>query len=262
MKRFVFRVGIFGLVLYFAAVLPPRSLAVDSSARPEPAIQIRTVLSMMCALADSRIEGMANALTVAAQAQDTQSLEWDKLKPLLAAIQKRFGPANVWFARPDGSYFTVDKGLTDKNLKDRPYFPKVMAGETSVGELVVSRATGGNTVIAAVPIIKEGKTIGMLGASIYLEKLAQQLKKAAPLPAGVVFYALDSKGQIALHTQEGLIFQEAVQMGSPTLTEAVKHMLANPEGVVAYEFAGGRQKALFQTSAVTGWKFAIRFPAE
>jgi methyl-accepting chemotaxis protein len=137
-----------------------------------------------------------------------------------------------------------------------------MDGETSVGELVVSRATGGNTVITAVPIMKEGKTVGMLGASIYLEQLAQQLKKALPLPAGVVFYALDSKGQIALHTQEGLIFQEAMQLGSPTLTKAVKQMLANQEGVVTYDFAGGQQKALYETSALTGWKFAIRFPAQ
>ena len=262
MKRFVAQLGMFSLALSLAAFHPRSSFAADSSAKPERMIDIKTALSALSALADCRIEGMADALAVAAQAQYTQSLEWDKIKPLLAIIQKRFGPANVWFARPDGSYFTVDKGLTDKNLKDRVYFPKVMAGETSVGELVVSRATGGNTVITAVPVMKDGKAVGMLGASIYLEKLAQQLKKASPLPAGVVFYALDSKGQIALHAQEGLIFQEATQLGSPTLTEAIKQMQANREGVVAYEFAGGRQKALFQTSAVTGWKFAIRFPVE
>jgi Cache domain len=261
MKRFFAQLGMVSL-LSFAAFLPQSSFAADSSAKPEPVIDIKAALSALSALADCRIEAMADALAVAAQAQDAQSLEWDKVKPLLVTVQKRFGPANVWFARLDGSYFTVEKGLTDKNLKDRPYFPKVMAGEISVGELVVSRATGGNTVIAAVPIKKDGKVIGMLGASIYLEKLAQEIKRAAPMPAGVVFYALDSNGQIALHTQEGLIFQEATQLGGPSLTAAVKHMLANRDGVVTYEFAGGRQTALFQTSALTGWKFAIRFPAE
>ena len=261
MKRFVASIGMFSL-LSFAAFLPQSSFAADSSAKPVPVIDAKAALSALSALADCRIEGMANALAVAAQTQDAQSLEWDKIKPLLATIQKRFGPANVWFARPDGSYFTVDKGLTDKNLKDRAYFPKVMAGETSVGELVVSRATGGNTVITAVPVMKDGKAVGILGASIYLEKLAQQLKKALPLPPGMVFYALDSKGQIALHTQEGLIFQEATQLGSPSLTAAVKHMLATRDGEVTYEFAGGRQTALFRTSSLTGWKFAIRFPAE
>ena len=256
----------FVLLLSVAPAFYQDSLAADAvpqaSIKPERLVDIKVAFSALSALAECRIKSMFDALSVAAESQDIQSLDWARMKPLLAAVQARFGPANVWFARPDGSYFTVEKGLTDKNLKDRAYFPKVIAGETSVGELVISRATGGNTVIAAVPIKKDGKVIGMLGASIYLEKLAQEIKRAAPMPAGVVFYALDSNGQIALHTQEGLIFQEATQLGGPSLTAAVKHMLANRDGVVTYEFAGGRQTALFQTSALTGWKFAIRFPAE
>ena len=77
-----------------------------------------------------------------------------------------------------------------------------------------------------------------------------------------MFYALDPKGQIALHSQEGRIFQESTQLGSPTLTEAVHRMLAGRDGVVTYEFEGRQQKAIFQTSSLTGWKFVIRFPAE
>jgi C4-dicarboxylate-specific signal transduction histidine kinase len=262
MKHTLSRIGRLSLALGFSAIWAAFSLAEDVPAKPDRVVDIRVVLSALSALADRRMESMADALTVAARGQDVQSLEWEKMKPVLAAVEERFGPANVWFARPDGSYSTVEKGLTGMNLKDRPYFPKVMAGETSVGELVVSRATGGNTVIVAVPVMKEGKAVGALGASLYLDKLAQQLKKAAPLPDGVVFYALDGKGQIALHTHEGRIFQEAAQLGSPSLTEAVGRMLTTPEGVVTYEFESARQKAIYHTSALTGWKLAIRFPAD
>lgn len=201
---------------------------IQTIARPEHLIDIKAVLSGLSALTDSHIEAMANALTVVAESQDIRSLDWAQMKPLLSAVQERYGPANVWFARPDGTYFTVEKGLTDKSLKDRPYFPKVMAGEPSTGELVVSRATSGNTVITAVPIKKDGKVIGMLGASVYLDKLAQHIKTVIPLPAGVVFYALDSKGQIALHTKQELIFQEATKLGGTTLTAAVQQMLIKP----------------------------------
>jgi hypothetical protein len=262
MNHTLSRIGRLSLALGFSVLWAAFSLAGDASPKPERVVDIRVALSALSALADRRLESMADALTVAARGQDVQSLEWERMKPLLAVVEERFGPANVWFAQPDGSYFTVEKGLTGMNLKDRPYFPKVMAGETSVGELVVSRATGGNTVIVAVPVMKEGRAAGALGASLYLDKLAQELKRAAPLPEGVVFYALDGKGQIALHTQEGRIFQEAARLGSPSLAEAVRLMLASPEGVVSYEFEGGRQKAVYQTSALTGWKFAIRFPAQ
>lgn len=267
MKIPIARIVVISLVLSAAAVNQRDSLGADATtqtiiAKPERLIDIKAVLSGLTAFAERPIQDMARALTVVAGAQEIQSLDWAKMKPLLAAVQEHFGPANVWFARPDGTYFTVDTGLADKNLKDRPYFAKVMAGESSIGELVVSRSTGGNTVIAAVPIKKDGQVVGMLGASIYLDKLAEQIKTTTPLPKGFVFYALDTKGQIALHTEEERIFQEATQLGSPTLTKAVERMLASRDGVVTYEFEGGQQKAVFQTSSLTGWKFAIRFPAE
>lgn len=266
MKMPIARIVMIGLVLSAAMFNHRDSFGADATAqtnpKPERLIDIKVALSALTAFAECRIQGMGNALSVVAEAQEIQSLDWAGIKSLLAAVQERFGPASVWFARPDGSYFSVDKGLTDKNLKDRPYFAKVMAGELSIGELVVSRSTDSNTVITAVPIKRDGKVVGVLGASIYLDKLAQQIKKTTPLPEGVVFYAIDSKGQIALHTQEGRIFQEATQLGSPTLIEAVHRMLASRDGVVTYEFEGRQQKAIFQTSSLTGWKFAIRFPAE
>lgn len=262
MKAFLARMLIMGLILC-AGIFPQGDLrAAQDAPKPERLVDIKLALDTLSALADSHIEGMANALAVAATSQEVQSLNWAIMKPLLAMIQERFGPAVVWYAQPDGSYFTVDLGLTSKTLIDRAYFPKVLAGETSIGELVISRSTGSNTVIVATPIKEQGKVIGMLGASVYLDHLVQKIKKITTLPADAVFYALDTQGRIALHTQEGLIFQEAMHLGSPTLAEAVKQMLTNQEGVVSYEFAGGRQKAVYQTSPLTGWKFAIRFPAE
>jgi len=266
MRMPITRIVMIGLLLITAKFNQRDSLGADATAqtnaKPERLIDIKVALSVLTAYADCQIQGMASSLSVVAEAQEIQSLDWARMKPLLAAVQERFGPAAVWFARPDGSYFSVDKGLTDQNLKNRPYFAKVMAGELSIGELVVSRSTGADTVITAVPVKRDGKVVGVLGASIYLDKLAQQIKKTTPLPEGVVFYALDPKGQIALHSQEGLIFQEATQLGSPTLTEAIRRMLASRDGVVTYEFEGRQQKAIFQTSSLTGWKFVIRFPAE
>ena len=104
--------------------------------------------------------------------------------------------------------------------------------------------------------------VGILGASIYLDQLAEKMHNITTLPTEVVFYALDTQGRIALHTQQGFIFQEAMNLGSPSLTAAITHMLANPEGVVNYAFAGGQQQAVFRTSPLTGWKYALRYPAQ
>ncbi len=244
MKRSLNRIIISGL-----AVL---SLIAQAGAQtkttPERSVDVKVALSALTMLAESQITDMADALTVAAATEEAQSTDWDKIRPLLHTIEGRFLPANLWFARPDGSYFTLEKGLTDKNLKDRPYFATVLKGQTSIGELVVSKATGENTTIIAVPIKRQEKVVGIFGASVYLDKFGQRLAQAVSLPPDMVFYALDSKGKIALHSQNELVFQEATQLGGPTLAKAVAKMLATPEGEVAYSFAGGDQKAVYQAA--------------
>ena len=47
----------------------------------------------------------------------------------------------LWYVRPDGVYFTADKGLMARKVNDRFYFPRLMEGEPVVGELVISRTT-------------------------------------------------------------------------------------------------------------------------
>ena len=77
--------------------------------------------------------------------------------------------AAVWFVQPDGQFYTVEKGLTNLTLRDRQYFPRLMAGEEITGDLVISKTTGKRTAIVAVPIKKNGKIIGALGTSLAVE---------------------------------------------------------------------------------------------
>ena len=261
MKRYIAAIVITSLAALVIS-LPAHS---QPTSRPGPTTQrtvdVKVALSALTALTETRIKGMADALAVVAGTQEAQSGDWQKIKPLLAVFEGRLPSANLWFARPDGSYYTLEKGLTDQNLKDRKYFPKVMAGETSIGELVVSKATGSNTAIVAVPVTSNGKVVGILGASIYLAPLSNQLEKAIPLPADMVFYALDPEGRIALHSQEERVFQEAKLLGGPSLTKAIDQMLKTRDGQVTYDFAGAHQMAVYQTAPLLGWKFAVRFPA-
>lgn len=61
---------------------------------------------------------------------------------------------------------------------------------------------------------------------------------------------------------EERIFKEATQLGGPSLGDAVHKMLTTQDGEVTYEFEGAQQKAIYKTSKLTGWKFAIRTPAK
>jgi len=106
---------------------------------------------------------------------------------------------------PDGSYYVVGMGKTDKNIADRAYFPVVMSGRNTYSELVVSRSTGKKVLVVAVPVIREGDVIGALGISVFLEDLSEILSEELKLSDDMVFYAVTAENQIALHTDTEMI---------------------------------------------------------
>lgn len=246
--------------LAVVAVLFAISTVGAAQAQDNLTLDPRVGLNAYEALVEQRLAGAVDGLRTLAATDQVMSGDWDKIKGPLALFAKGApDAAAVWFARPDGSYFTVEAGLTGQNLKDRPYFPGLMAGQEVAGDLVVSKATGKRSAIFAVPVRRDGQVIGALGASISMEKVAAAIDAAIGFPPTVAFYALDREGKIALHRESALLFEFAGQLEGPSLKAAVDEMLAKPEGTVHYDFRGAQRTAIFKKSAATGWVFALRW---
>lgn len=226
----------------------------------DPAIDPKVALHAYSALVDLQFEDTRDALRILAATENAKSGDWQRIKgPLLLLAKSTPTNAAVWFARPDGTYFTVDAGRTAQNLKDRSYFPALMAGKEVASELVISKSTGKRSAIIAVPVRSKGRIVGALGVSVAMEKIAAFIDNKIAFPEGVTFYALDSHGQIALHRETPLLFEFAAQLGSPTLANAIMEMLSRPEGAVHYDFEGARRTAIFSKSTTTGWVYALRW---
>ena len=231
-----------------AAAVPPKGFELNA----------RVAVAAFAALAEAELDGALVGARTLAATQDAQSGDWDRIKGPLAAYAKAVpAAAAVWFARPDGSYYTVAKNLTDQNLADRGYFRGLMAGRSIEGTLVVSHSTGKKSVVIAVPIVVNGKTIGAIGVSTAVERLAARLDRQLQLPSNVTFYALNANGRTALHREDALMFDYPSALGSPTLAAAVKTMLTKPEGVVRYRFRGTERIAAFRHGPRTGWVFVL-----
>ena len=221
-------------------------------------IDARIGVSAAVALAEGHIKSVVHSLELLAVTKDARSGRWKRIQGLLTRFKEDQIPAVVFFALPDGSYYTVEKGMTDQNIEDRAYFPRVMAGNTTIGDLVVSKSTGKKVMVAAVPIRNEGRVIGALGASVHLEALSDLLTQQLQLPRDMVLYAIDGNEETtALHSVTRLIFEDPEKQGSETLSAAVKEMLSKDEGVVTYVFEGNRKKAVFKKSSLLGWRFAL-----
>lgn len=236
--------------------IAPRSIAAERAVTLDPAVGVNAY----AALVDQELAHTRSALRILAASENARSGDWNRIKGPLAMLAKG-APASaaVWFARPDGSYFTVEGGPTGQNLKNRDYFPKLLSGKEVFGDLVVSKSTGKRSAVIAVPVKAGGRIVGALGVSVAMEKVAALIEDRLHFPPELMFFALDGSGQIALHRESRLLFEFATGLGSPTLNEAVKEMLAKPQGVVHYEFEGAQRTAVFKRSDETNWVFGLRW---
>ena len=168
-------------------------------------LDTETGVSAAVSLTEARVEGLVTSMQVMASTDEVKSSAWDTMKPLLTEFENNSIPLVAWFALPNASYYTVDAGRQSGNLSDRAYFPKVMAGEVVIGDLVVSKSTGRQSMVATVPVKDGNEVIGALGISIYLDELSQSIVTDLGLSDDMVFYAVNADGVIALHSDADII---------------------------------------------------------
>jgi hypothetical protein len=233
----------------------------DNNAPTEPqdfVVEGRVALASLVALSDGHLQQVANHFQVLAATEDARSADWQRIKGALAAVEQVNVSGLFWFARADGSYWSVDQGQAAGNLTDRAYWPRLMAGQVVMGDLVASKATGKCSAIVAVPVRGENGTIvAVLGASVYLDSLSLLLKREIDLQPNQIFFSVDATPIGALQDDPEQIFLDPYDLGEPELEAAIREMLAESEGVVNYSFRGKERTVLYRKSTVSGWWYAF-----
>ncbi len=226
---------------------------------PSPCFEeyANTILSSFVSLTEQQIRAVERELVVLSATEEVKSADWDAMRSIMQTYQDSGLPGIVWFVLPNGNYYTVEKGLVGKNLSDRKYFPGLMSGRRMIGGLVVSKSTGRKSVIITVPVKQDGEVVGGLGVSVFLDVVSERIDDSLSLPGSMVFYALAPNGTTTLHRNTQLNFEDPREQGFESLRLAADKMLSNSEGEVTYEYAGNLRYAVYQTSALTGWRFAI-----
>ena len=214
-------------------------------------------LSAFAAYTDLRLGSIERTLEVVASTRAAKSGKWNETRNLLESYEQSEKGIALWYMLPDGRYYTVDKGPMGMKLSDRDYFPDLVSGRKVVGALVVSRSTGRRSAVIAVPVERAGKTVGAVGASVFLDTLAEQIGEMLSLGKGASFFALVPDGRTALHSKTDRHFLDPRELGSETLKKAAEEMLARDSGEVSYVYDNASKHAAFTTSKLTGWKYAI-----
>ena len=219
----------------------------------------QVALHSLMSLSDAHLQKMADVLAILAATDAVRSGEWERIRGPLTEAARTNVPAVLWFALPDGTYWTADGGRAAASLSDRPYFPRVLAGKTVIGELVVSRSTSRNSAIVAVPVRgRDDSVVGALGASVRLDSLSALVRREmGGLDGGLLFFAIDAEPLGALHSDRAMIFTEPMRLGDDAMRRAFREILSGREGVVTYTFRGSRRTVLYRRSPVSGWWYGF-----
>jgi hypothetical protein len=236
-------------------LLTVRAEAKTASVRLEPEVTLGAFTGMV----EDHLTGILRTEKTIAASAEARSVKWDEVKPLLDRFSQDLPTdATVWFMMPDGSYYSTAKGgLTDQNLRDRAYFPKLVAGQEVLGELVISKSTGQRSIIVAAPVIADGKVVAAVGVSVDVVKLAGVVDSSMTLPENAYFYALDANTKIVLHRYQTRMFKTVAEVGDESLGDAFKAVMGKEHGVFNYSLNGKKMASIFKKSASLGWYFFI-----
>ena len=243
-----------GSVILWTVVIPEICIAQSSAEK-----DAQSLLSVFMSYTDLRMRSVQQSLEILASTTEVKSGKWENMKGLLEIYQKSDGKMVVWYVLPDGRYYTVDKGLMDVKLSDRSYFADLMAGKRIIGSLVVSKSSGQRSAVTAVPVKEGDKVVGGIGASLFLDRLSEEIGSVLSLRPDAAFFALAPNGQTTLHLKTDRHFLDPRELGSETLKKTANEMLSKNAGESTYFFDNVNKKAIYQTSHLTHWKFAITF---
>ena len=140
-------------------------------------VEGRVALASLMALSDGHLLAIADHFQILANTDEARSADWERIRGPLGSVEDLNVRGLLWFALPDGSYWSVQGGSAAGNLSDRSYWARLMSGQIVLGDLVASRATGKSSAIVAVPVRGAGGDIvGALGSSVYLDSLSRTIR--------------------------------------------------------------------------------------
>lgn len=237
-------------VVALAFLLVGAVSAAEPSVSP-PTAGPGTTVNAAAHYVDSIFMNALGSLELIAATPEARGRDWNGIKRYLRQVEAGL-PGAYFFVLPDGNYYSVAKDYTNLNLRDRPYFESLFAGNQVKGFPIYSRSSGRKSALMAVPIVADGVVVGALGASVFLDDLYARLNRDLALPSGYTWFIMDADGNTMLDKDRDYIFMNALTQGSTSLQDAVSEALKSESGEMQYVL-GRARRAHYRKLPNMGW---------
>lgn len=241
----------------------------SSDTRENVSLWLRQTAEQCAETLHARLNEKLTALEILASYFATlDGLKDSQAMHFLSAAVRQQAIRRVSVITPDGTAYTV-KG-TSADVSDRAYFLRSMNGESNISTLIQSKFDGSDVFIISVPIMREGKVIGVIGGCF----------QSVDLQHSVNIEAFGGKGATLLLERDGDVVLRSTQAPFPLeknfftlaafnpksegtpLETLRKDMLGGRSGVLRYIYNGEVYYMSYKPVGINDWYVLSLVPGD
>lgn len=211
------------------------------------------------------VETLANTSTV-------RSLNWSVAEPYLRAEVKRIDEFFFFqITILNGSFSNTQVGRSNKNVKDRDYFQKALAGQSNISDPFISRSTGIPLIAIATPIWPNSGTnsspIGVFHGSVKVDRITKVVNSLRYGKKSYAF-ALNSQGQAIVHPDTALMSTlekpapSLLKIADRNLNAIAQQMVHKQQGIELMEIDGTKKYVAYVPLKEANWSLALVIPRQ
>ncbi|MEL7035647.1 MAG: ATP-binding protein [Cyanobacteria bacterium J06592_8] len=195
------------------------------------------------------------------------SMDWSVAEPYLQSeIQRSSDFHHFVYVNPDGSFYnTVDGLVMGKNIRDRLWVKKGLAGEANIYNPMISRLLGIPKLNIAAPIGSVENPVGVLSGGITTDKIFEVVSQLQYGKNSYAF-ALNSDGKAIVHPQTELM--STIEKPAPSLTQSsdlalaliAKKMVNRNQGIELVKIDNTRKYVAYIPLKEADWSVALVIP--
>ncbi|MEH2067232.1 MAG: ATP-binding protein [Nostoc sp.] len=213
----------------------------------------------------AEVQTLANTSTV-------RSLNWSVAEPYLKAEVKRIDEFFLFqIANPDGSYSNTKVGRSNKNIQDRDYFQKAIAGKSNISDPFISRSTGIPLIAISTPIwsnsFSSSSPIGAFQGNVKVDRIAGVVN-SLHYGANSYAFALNSQGQAIVHPNSTFIStlekpaSSLLKINDRNLNAIAQRMVNKQQGIELMEIDGTQKYVAYLPLTQANWSVALVIPRQ
>lgn len=202
---------------------------------------------------DGKLEKWKTQLEILAATDIVKNLDYVQFKQYIASRNDIFKEYEMFLIADKTGAYKATAG-SDGNISDREYFPRVMSGEFTISEPVMSKATGKPIIVIAAPVKNSNNdVIGIVAGTMELTGLSEMVSSEKFGKTGYA-YMVAKDGLLIAHPDKSKIFKENIITGdNQSLAETAKKAINGEDGVGYYTYNGVERISAYQHLKTAGW---------